>query len=68
MDPIIRENEAVLKEVSRTIKALIDDSPAENLADVQDFNDGYGSLLIEWDSFHQRYNDWRRTAGRVRPD
>ena len=63
MDVVIEQSEAVLKEVSRTIKALVDDSPAENLADVQDFNDNYRVLLAEWDAFHQRYNDWRRTAG-----
>ena len=63
MGPFIRESEAVLKEVSRTIKLLVGNSPAENLADVWSFNDGYRSLLVEWDAFHQRYNHWQETEG-----
>ena len=63
MNAIIEESEAVLKDVRRTIKELVDDSPAENLADVQDFNDRYKGLLVEWDAFHQDYNRWRETEG-----
>ncbi len=63
VDTIIKESEAVLREVSRTIKTLADDSPVEHLADIQDFNDDYRSLLVEWDAFHQGYNRWRETEG-----
>ena len=63
VDTIIKESEAVLREVSRAIKTLADDSPVEHLADIQDFNDDYRSLLVEWDAFHQGYNRWRETEG-----
>ena len=63
VDTIIKESEAVLREVSRAIKTLADDSPVEHLADIQDFNDDYRSLLVEWDAFHQGYNRWRKTEG-----
>ena len=63
MDTVIEESEAVLKEVSRTIKTTVDDDPEENLAEVQDFNEAYRGLLVEWDAFHQHYNDWRKTEG-----
>ena len=38
MDAIVEESEDVLKEVSRTIKTIVDDDPEENLAEVKDFN------------------------------
>ena len=63
MDATIEESENVLKEVRRTIKALIDDSPAENLADIRNFNEDYGNLLAGWDAFHQGYSRWRETEG-----
>ena len=63
MNALVKDIEALLKETSRKIKAIVDDSLAEDLADVQDFNHHYKSLLVEWDAFHQRYNHWRRTEG-----
>ena len=63
MDAIVEESEDVLKEVSRTIKTIVDDDPEENLAEVKDFNGHYKSLLVKWDTFHQRYDDWRKTDG-----
>ena len=61
--PIIEVSETLLREVRESIKAILDDNPQEKLEDVQDFNNEYKSLLAEWDAFHQRYNDWRRTEG-----
>ena len=63
MDAIVEESEDVLKEVSRAIKTIVDDDPEENLAEVKDFNGHYKSLLVKWDTFHQRYDDWRKTDG-----
>ena len=63
MDTNIKESEAVLREVSQTIKALVASDPAEKLEDIRDFNEDYGSLLVEWDAFHQDYSRWRETEG-----
>ena len=63
VDAIFEESEAILKQVSRTTRVLVDDDPEENLAEVENFDDNYGSLLVGWDAFHQRYSDWRRTDG-----
>ena len=63
MDAIIEESEALLKQVSRTTKVLVDDDPEENLAEVKNFDNQYRSLLVTWDAFHQGYQDWRKIDG-----
>ncbi len=63
MDAVLEESEALLAQVSRTTKVLVDDDPEEKLAAVENFDGNYGSLLVGWDVFHQRYSDWRRTDG-----
>ena len=63
MDAAIEESEDVLRDTRRLTKALVDDDPQEKLAEVKEFADGYKDLLAEWDAFHQRYNDWRKTDG-----
>ena len=63
LDVVIEESEALLAQVSRTTRVLVDDDPEEKLAEVEDFEDSYGSLLAAWDAFHRRYSDWRRTDG-----
>ena len=63
MSAVIEGSEMLLKEIRKSIKTILDDDPQEKLEDVQDFNNEYESLLAEWDAFHQRYNDWRRTEG-----
>ena len=63
MDAEVAESESVLKETSQTIKEILEEDPAEKLAELADFSDGYNSLLVEWDAFYQRYNGWRRSEG-----
>jgi hypothetical protein len=63
MDAAFNESEAALKKVSQTIKEIVDDDSAENLAEVENFNGHYKGLLREWAIFHERYNDWRKTEG-----
>ena len=63
MDAAIEESEDVLRDTRRLTKDLVDDDPQEKLAEVKEFADGYKDLLAEWDAFHQRYNDWRKTDG-----
>ena len=63
VDAAYRESEDSLKEVGQAIKEIVDDSSAESLAEVEEFEGHYKKLLVEWDGFHQRYNDWRKTEG-----
>ena len=65
IEAIIEESEALLKQVSRTTKVLVDDDPEENLAEVRNFDDQYRSLLVTWNAFHQGYQDWRKIDGGV---
>ena len=63
MDAKVDESEAVLEETGQTIKEILDEDPAEKLAELEDFSNGYDSLLVEWDAFYHRYNGWRRSEG-----
>ena len=63
MVPVISGAEETLKEVDSTIKEILDRNALEDLEKVQEFIRGYEGLLAEWDTFHQRYNDWRRADG-----
>ena len=63
IEAIIEESEALLKQISRTTKVLVDDDPEENLAEVKNFDDQYRSLLVTWDAFHRGYQDWRKIDG-----
>ncbi|MCY4582572.1 MAG: hypothetical protein OXE50_07235 [Chloroflexi bacterium] len=63
MGPVFDESEATLKQVIRTTTLLLDDDPREKLAEIQNFDEHYAALLLSWDAFHGRYNDWRRTDG-----
>ena len=63
LDAVFEESQATLERVSRTTTVLVEDDPEENLAELENFDDDYGSLLVAWDAFHQRYSDWRRTDG-----
>ena len=45
------------------IEDIVDDDSADSLAEVEDFEGHYEKLLVEWDAFHQRYNEWRKTEG-----
>ena len=63
MDIAVSYTEDVLRQVKRSIKVIVDDSPAESLANVREFNNDYRRLLEEWNAFHQGYDDWRKTDG-----
>ena len=55
--------ETTLKQVGRDIHAALDRTSAEDLDDVQAFTAGSRELLAQWDAFHARYDEWRRTEG-----
>ncbi len=55
--------EAALLETGLAIEEIVGDRPEENLADVEDFNLHYRELLVDWNAFHQLYDDWRKTGG-----
>ncbi|MXY59352.1 MAG: hypothetical protein F4Y96_02430 [Chloroflexi bacterium] len=63
MEEAFEASEAVLEQVSRTVRLLVDDDPQDKLAEVGNFDVHYTALVVKWDAFHERYTDWRRTDG-----
>ena len=57
------ESIAALDEVSQGIDEIVEDTSAEHLVDVMDFNRAYEKLLVKWESFHEEYDDWRSYGG-----
>lgn len=37
--------------------------PEQGLAELQVFDDEYDRVVVTWDEFHDRYNDWRASEG-----
>ena len=63
MLPAIERAEALLEQVSGNIAMLMGIDPESTLAEIDDFDSHYQDLLVQWDAFHDGYNDWRRTDG-----
>ena len=52
-----------LKDTQRAVSDVFDGSALADLEEIKFFIGQYEYLRNEWDSFHQRYNEWRRTNG-----
>lgn len=63
MIPVIDKVEALLEQVSGSIAMLLESDPEVMVSDIDDFDGRYQDLLVEWNAFHDRYNNWRRTDG-----
>ena len=63
MNTAIVAAETTLKEIRRDIHEELDRTAVADLEDVRAFIGDYKRLLKEWDAFHERYNEWRRTEG-----
>ena len=64
MNTSIEEAEAILRDSKRAVKEILDGSASEDLEEVESFISEYEMLREEWDAFHDRYNEWRRTDGK----
>lgn len=63
MDVAINDSESVLKDAHWAVSDVFDGSALADLEEIKFFIGQYEYLRNEWDSFHQRYNEWRRTNG-----
>ena len=63
MNAAIDEAEAILRDTKRTIREILDGSASEDLDEVISFVSEYEMLRENWNAFHERYNQWRRTEG-----
>ena len=63
LDAAFNESETTLATVGQEVEAIVDDKSAQYLEDVNDFNAAYLELVARWDTFHDGYDEWRRTDG-----
>ena len=63
MNSRVEEAEEELNEARRMPTTDIEGDREQNLADLAEFLEGHLALVAEWDAFHDRYDQWRRTEG-----
>jgi hypothetical protein len=63
MDGRVEISNATRQRVEADLRGMLEDAPAESAADIDNFRQQYDLLVREWDSFHQAYDEWRRTEG-----
>ena len=69
IDASVKTSEDALADTGQTISdaleadPIVPTDPEINLAELQVFYDEYDSLVVSWDEFHDRYNDWRASEG-----
>ena len=69
IDASVKASEDALADTSETISnppeadPTVPTNPEESLAELQVFNVEYDSLVVTWNEFHDRYNDWRASEG-----
>ena len=63
MNSRVEEAEAELSEARGESAADTERELEQNLSDLAEFLEGLLALVAEWDAFHDRYDQWRRTEG-----
>lgn len=63
MDSLVERSDAARERVAEDLEGMVGDAPAASAADIDNFRQQYDLLVREWDSFHQAYDEWRRTEG-----
>jgi hypothetical protein len=69
IDASVKASEDALADTGQTISnapeadPTVSTDPEESLAELQVFYDEYDSLVVTWNEFHDRYNDWRASEG-----
>ncbi len=63
MDVAVNDSESSLKDAQKALSDVFDGTALQDLGEMEFFIGEYEFLRNEWDSFHKRYNEWRRTGG-----
>ena len=63
MNAQVREVEEEVNDARRLTPPDTEAEREQNLADLEAFLERYQALVAEWDSFHERYDQWRRDEG-----
>lgn len=59
----VMATEAILEELEQSIEDFIDDDSAQQLEELQAFEEDLARLVSVWDRFHEEFTDWRLTEG-----
>ncbi len=62
-DAAFDESKEAQRRVARTIDEIVEGDLAKKLAEVESFQSYYEKLVMEWDGFLQKYDEWRSTEG-----
>ena len=63
MNAQVKDVEDVLNDARKLTPRDVEGDREQNLADLEEFLEGHLALVAEWDAFHDRYDQWRRTEG-----
>ena len=63
VDAAVSQAKDILDEVNLSISTTIEGNTGDSLADLASFNEDYQVLVDDWDAFHERFSQWRRTEG-----
>ena len=63
LESAVERSQDALREIDLEIDEALDATALEDLENLQEFEAKYLALLPDWDAFHERYNEWRRTEG-----
>ena len=62
-DNAFDESEDSQRIAARMIEEIVEGDSVERLAEVESFQAYYEKLVMEWDAFLQKYDEWRSTEG-----
>ena len=63
MNAQVKDVEDELNEARKLTPRDVEGDREQNLADLQEYLEHHLALVAEWDAFHDRYDQWRRTEG-----
>ena len=63
MNAQVKDVEDELNDARKLTPRDIEGDREQNLADLADYLEGHLALVAEWEAFHNRYDQWRRSEG-----
>jgi hypothetical protein len=63
LNDLVTESDDVRDQVQKDLKAILEDTSAQKITDLDNFRQQYDVLVQQWNKFHQDYDEWRRTDG-----
>lgn len=63
LNDLVTKSDDVRDQVQKDLKAILEDTSAQKITDIDNFRQQYDVLAQRWNKFHQNYDEWRRTDG-----